>query len=98
MTPSSVSRMLSRRDFSSARFCAEPAAPELAHRVQFSFVLQVCSFARRQLPLQAAALVPRLKTARTCPRFDSMALTSGARLDARVSAHQMAPAFNDWAI
>ena len=88
--------MLFSRDFSSARICAEQAAPELAHRVQFSFVLQVCSFARRQLPLQAAVLVPRLMTARTWPLPDNMALTSGVRLDARVSVHQVAPAFKDW--
>ena len=65
MTPSLASRTLSRRGFSSARICAELATPELAHKLQFSVVLQVCSFARRQVPLQAAALVLHLKTART---------------------------------
>ena len=82
---SSVRQILSSCDLSSTRISAELAAPELAYKVQFCFALQTLQLQSRHLPLQAAALVSRLKTARTRPRSDNIALTLRERLDTVIS-------------
>ena len=89
MTPSFVRRMWSRRRFRSDRRGAEAAAPELAHSVHASLDFVALSVAVRQLPLVAAAGVPRLKTVTTQPRCWRTDLTSRSKVDSRVRAHQM---------